>query len=97
MPGTFSQIYTQIVFAVKGRENLKSNNWKLELHKYIAGIIKNKGQKTIIAFRMLCYNNVIPSGFQTNHNYILQSPSLISSQTATPPQNCYTRAPVPHG
>lgn len=48
MPGTFSQIYIQIVFAVKGRENLISNSWKDELHKYIAGIIKAKDQKPII-------------------------------------------------
>ena len=48
MPGTFSQIYIQIVFAVKGRENLIGNSWKTELHKYIAGIIKGKDQKSII-------------------------------------------------
>jgi REP element-mobilizing transposase RayT len=48
MPGTFSQIYIQIVFAVKGRENLIVPNWKDELHKYIAGIIKGKAQKPII-------------------------------------------------
>lgn len=48
MPGTFSQIYIQIVFAVKGRGNLIGNNWKTELHKYIAGTIKGKGQKPII-------------------------------------------------
>ncbi len=48
MSGTFSQIYIQIVFAVKGRENLIANSWKTELHKYIAGIIKGKGQKPII-------------------------------------------------
>jgi len=48
MPGTFSQIYIQVVFAVKGRENLISKNWKDELHKYIAGIIKGKNQKPII-------------------------------------------------
>ena len=48
MPGTFSQIYIQIVFAVKGRENLIANSWKTELHKYIAGTIKGKGQKPII-------------------------------------------------
>ena len=48
MPGTFSQLYIQVVFAVKGRENLISNNWKTDLHKYIAGIIKGKGQKSII-------------------------------------------------
>jgi putative transposase len=48
MPGTFSQIYIQIVFAVKGRENLIGNDWKTALHKYIAGTIKGKGQKPII-------------------------------------------------
>ncbi|MES2848016.1 MAG: IS200/IS605 family transposase [Bacteroidota bacterium] len=48
MPGTFSQIYIQMVFAVKGRENLISNKWSIELHKYIAGIIKGKNQKPII-------------------------------------------------
>jgi putative transposase len=48
MAGTFSQIYVQIVFAVKGRENLIANAWKDELHKYIAGIVKGKEQKPII-------------------------------------------------
>lgn len=48
MPGTFSQIYIQIVFAVKGRENLIAGEWKEELNKYIAGIIKGKDQKSII-------------------------------------------------
>lgn len=48
MPRTFSQLYIQVIFAVKGRENLIGNNWKTELHKYIAGIIKGKEQKSII-------------------------------------------------
>ena len=48
MSGTFSQIYIQVVFAVKGRENLIGKAWKEELHKYIAGIIKGKEQKPII-------------------------------------------------
>ncbi len=48
MPGTFSQIYIQVVFAVKGRENLIGKDWKDDLHKYIAGIIKGKEQKSII-------------------------------------------------
>jgi REP element-mobilizing transposase RayT len=47
MPGTFSQIYIQIVFAVKGRQNLIHDSWKNDLHKYIAGII-GKDQKPII-------------------------------------------------
>ena len=48
MPGTFSQIYIQIVFAVKGRENLLMPKWRNDLFKYISGIITHKGQKSII-------------------------------------------------
>lgn len=48
MSDTYSQIYIQVVFAVKGRQNLISDKWKTELHKYISGIITNKGQKSII-------------------------------------------------
>jgi putative transposase len=48
MSGTFSQIYIQVVFAVKGRENLICKNWKEELNKYISGIITEKNQKSII-------------------------------------------------
>lgn len=48
MAGTFTQLYIQIVFAVKGRQNLISGEWKDELHKYIAGIIKGKDQKPLI-------------------------------------------------
>lgn len=44
----FTQIYIQLVFAVKGRENLIQNEWKTDLHKYMSGIIKGKGQKSII-------------------------------------------------
>lgn len=48
MAGTFSQIYIQIVFAVQGRQNLLQREWRQEVFKYMAGIIKNKGQKPII-------------------------------------------------
>jgi putative transposase len=48
MAGTFTQIYIQVVFAVKRRENLISSSWKNELYKYIAGIINKKNQKSII-------------------------------------------------
>lgn len=47
MAGTFHQIYIQVVFAVKGRENLISSGWKDELHKYMSGIITGKEQKSI--------------------------------------------------
>src|SRR6478736_9648314 len=48
MAGTFSQVYIQAVFAVKGRENLIAHSWREEFHKYIAGIITGKDQKSII-------------------------------------------------
>jgi REP element-mobilizing transposase RayT len=48
MAGTFSQVYIQIVFAVRRRQNLIQAKWKDDLYKYISGIIKNKGQKSII-------------------------------------------------
>ena len=48
MADTFSQIYIQYVFAVKGRENLLEKPWRNEVFKYIAGIIKGKNQKSII-------------------------------------------------
>jgi len=48
MPNTFSQIYIQVVFAVKGRESLIHASWKEELYKYISGIVKNKDQKMLV-------------------------------------------------
>ena len=47
MPGTYSQIHIQIVFAVKSREALILSTWENELYKYITGIITNKGQKLL--------------------------------------------------
>ena len=47
MPGTFSQIYIQVVFAVKGRDSLIHSSWEEELYKYISGIVKNKEQKML--------------------------------------------------
>lgn len=65
MAGTFSQIYIQIIFAVKGRENLMAKSWNQEVHKYIAGIIKGKEQKPIIvngvADHVHCFVGLKPS------------------------------------
>ena len=47
MPGTFSQIYIQVVFAVKGRESLIQSSWEEKLYKYITGIVQNKEQKML--------------------------------------------------
>jgi REP element-mobilizing transposase RayT len=40
------------VFAVKGRENLISKVHREELHKYITGIVQNRGQKMLSIFCM---------------------------------------------
>ena len=45
MPNTYSQIYIQIVFAVKDRLNLIPSQYREELHKYITGIVQNREQK----------------------------------------------------
>ncbi|MDR3626122.1 MAG: IS200/IS605 family transposase [Ignavibacteriaceae bacterium] len=47
MPNTYCQLLVHIIFAVKGRQNLISNQWKAELYKYITGIISNKNQKLL--------------------------------------------------
>jgi putative transposase len=47
MANTYTQLYVQIVFAVKGRQNLISKIWKHELYKYVTGIDTNEGQKLI--------------------------------------------------
>ena len=52
MPNTYSQIYIQIIFAVKGRENLISKERREELHKYITGIVQNREQKMLSVFCM---------------------------------------------
>jgi putative transposase len=47
MAGTFSQVYIQYVFAVKGRENLIRPAFEADVYKYIAGIVSGKEQKPL--------------------------------------------------
>ncbi len=47
MANTYSQIYIQVVFAVEARQYLIRSEFKEELHKYITGIISERGQKLI--------------------------------------------------
>lgn len=48
MAGTFTQMYVQVVFAVKRRENLLLRPWREEVFKYMSGIITAKNHKSII-------------------------------------------------
>ena len=52
MANTYSQVYLQFIFAVKGRQNLISKRHNNELQKYITGVVQNRKQK------MLAINNV---------------------------------------
>ena len=47
MANTYSQISIHSVFAVKGRENLITRDWRDDLHRYISGIITAKGAKSL--------------------------------------------------
>lgn len=50
MANTYSQIYIQIVFAVKGRINLIHGAIRDELEKYICGIIANNKSKALAIY-----------------------------------------------
>ncbi|MBV6878943.1 IS200/IS605 family transposase [Epilithonimonas ginsengisoli] len=52
MANTYTQIYIQIVFAVRGKQNLIPRERREELHKLITGIISNRGQKLFAIFAM---------------------------------------------
>lgn len=52
MANTYTQIYIQIVFAVKGRQNLIPQEHREELHKIITGIVSNRNQKLFAIFAM---------------------------------------------
>ena len=69
MAGTFTQLYIQVVFAVKGRSSLLQKPWRDEVFKYMAGIIKNQGQKPIIV------NGIADHA----HLFIGQKPSIALS------------------
>lgn len=47
MANTYSQIYLQFVFAVKGRQALIHPRHKEELHKYITGLVQNRKAKML--------------------------------------------------
>ena len=47
-PGTFTQLYTHLVFAVKYRERLLHKEIRPEVFSYMSGIIINRKHKSII-------------------------------------------------
>lgn len=47
-PGTYSQIYVHVVFAVKNRQNLLQSPWRTEVFKYMSAILEAKGHQPIV-------------------------------------------------
>jgi putative transposase len=47
MANTYTQIYIQVVFAVKARQYLIRSEHKETLHKYISGVVRERDQKLL--------------------------------------------------
>jgi putative transposase len=61
MPNTYSQIYIQIVFAVKARQNFIKESFREEVQKYMSGIINNKKQKLYAIYCMPDHTHLLVS------------------------------------
>jgi putative transposase len=48
MANTYTQIHIQAVFTVQDRNCIIKKSWKIELYKYITGIVQNHGHKLLI-------------------------------------------------
>ena len=65
MANTFSRIYLQFVFAVKGRQNLISAKYKEELHKYMTRVAQNRKAKMLAIHCMPDHTHLFV-GFKPN-------------------------------
>jgi len=61
MADTYSQIYIQIVFAVKGRKSFIEEDFREEVQKYMAGVIEKKGQKLYAIYCMPDHVHILVS------------------------------------
>lgn len=61
MPNTYSQLYVQIVFAVKGRRHFIKESFREELQKCIAEIITSKNQKLFAIYCMPDHVHILVS------------------------------------
>lgn len=61
MPNTYSQLYIQIIFAVKGRQHFIKESFRVELQKYMSGIIAEKKQKLYAIYCMPDHTHILIS------------------------------------
>ena len=70
-PGTFTQLYTQIVFAVRNRDAVLRKEFRQPLYEYMGGILLKQNHKPIIINGV--YDHV--------HVFIGQNPAISISDT----------------
>jgi REP element-mobilizing transposase RayT len=72
MANTYTQLYTHLVFAVKHRQALIASEHRIEIEKYMTGILQAKKHKLLAIYLM------------PDHAHILigQNPALSISETA---------------
>ena len=47
MGDTYTQLYIQLVFAVRGRKNFIQNSWEEEMYKYITAVVQKDKHKML--------------------------------------------------
>ena len=68
MPNTFTQLYVQYIFTVKGRKNFIPKEQNDKLHKYIRGIIK-KRKSTLLAINNMPDHMHILTSINPNYSF----------------------------
>lgn len=61
MGDTYSQVYIQIVFALQGRKNFIKEDFRVDVQKYISGIITGKDQKLYAIYCMPDHTHLLVS------------------------------------
>ncbi len=59
MANTYTQLYIQLVFSVKFRDNLIEESIREEVQKYISGIISNHGHKSLAIYCMPDHSHIL--------------------------------------
>ena len=68
MANTYTQLFVQFVFAVKGRESLIPKGSRETLHKYITGVVQNDSHKMLAIFCMPDHLHLLV-GFKSGYFY----------------------------
>lgn len=59
MANTYTQLYVQLVFAVKGRNNFVQAYFREDLQKYMTGIVQNNGHKMLAIYCMHDHTHIL--------------------------------------